>query len=223
MEKKFYIIYKTTCSINNKIYIGQHSTDNLEDDYLGSGTLLKEDIKKFGKQFFKKEVISIFETWEEMDAKEAEIVDIDFVARNDTYNCQLGGFSKKESNFNFLKFAKLGTLTFLNKYRNDKEFKKMCDEKRNKMLADIEVKKRISNSLILRHKEKGHPWDGRRHNKETKAKIGKQNSIKQKGEKNSQYGKHWIYNEDLKMSKSIKKNELSNWLNDGWLKGRKMF
>ena len=43
---EFYLIYKTTNLLNNKIYIGSHRTDNIEDDYLGSGTLLKQAIKK---------------------------------------------------------------------------------------------------------------------------------------------------------------------------------
>ena len=29
MNKKYYIIYKITCLINNKIYIGQHATDDI--------------------------------------------------------------------------------------------------------------------------------------------------------------------------------------------------
>ena len=46
------IIYKTTCLINNKIYIGQHCTD-AEDGYLGSGDLIKKAILKYGKHNFK--------------------------------------------------------------------------------------------------------------------------------------------------------------------------
>ena len=34
-----YIVYRTTCSINNKIYVGVHHTDdpNIFDGYLGRG------------------------------------------------------------------------------------------------------------------------------------------------------------------------------------------
>lgn len=34
-EYKFHIIYKTTNLINGKIYVGLHSTDNVDDGYLG--------------------------------------------------------------------------------------------------------------------------------------------------------------------------------------------
>ena len=47
-----------------------------------------------------------------------------------------------------------------------------------------------------------------------------QNSISQKGELNSQFGSVWIYSLTEKVSKKIKKEELSEWETKGWLKGR---
>ena len=43
------------------------------------------------------------------------------------------------------------------------------------------------------------------------------------GEKNSQYGTCWIYNSILKENKKIKKEFLNNWIEQGWIKGRKYF
>lgn len=88
----YYTIYKTTNLLNNKIYVGLHITDNLEDDYLGSGTLLKRAVNKYGEINFKREILHILNTREEMASKEAEIVNEEFIARTDTYNLALGGF-----------------------------------------------------------------------------------------------------------------------------------
>lgn len=52
-----YIIYITTNLINYKKYIGSHVCENLDDGYLGSGTYLKEDIKKYNKMNFKREIL----------------------------------------------------------------------------------------------------------------------------------------------------------------------
>ena len=37
MSKKYNFVYKTTNLLNNKYYIGVHSTDNLNDGYLELG------------------------------------------------------------------------------------------------------------------------------------------------------------------------------------------
>jgi group I intron endonuclease len=62
------IIYKTTNLINGKIYVGQDSKN--DKNYLGSGVILKKAIKKYGLESFKKEVIDIANTKEELDLKE---------------------------------------------------------------------------------------------------------------------------------------------------------
>lgn len=49
-RRKYHYIYKTTCTITSKFYIGMHSTDNLEDGYVGSGKRLWYSINKHGKE-----------------------------------------------------------------------------------------------------------------------------------------------------------------------------
>ena len=52
-------IYKTTNLINNKIYIGlKTKTPEESTDYLGSGTLLRRAIAKYGKENFRKDILA---------------------------------------------------------------------------------------------------------------------------------------------------------------------
>jgi len=41
MKKLFNYVYITRNLLNNKQYVGDHSTNNLNDDYLGSGSIIK--------------------------------------------------------------------------------------------------------------------------------------------------------------------------------------
>jgi group I intron endonuclease len=79
------IIYVTTNLINNKKYIGKDSNNNPE--YLGSGTLLREAIKKYGKENFKKEILEHCHNDEELHLKESYwIQKYNAVESDDFYN-----------------------------------------------------------------------------------------------------------------------------------------
>ena len=63
--KKFHFVYITTNVIDGKQYIGDHSADNIEDNYKGSGKYLKNAILKYGRQNFKREILEFFPTRKE--------------------------------------------------------------------------------------------------------------------------------------------------------------
>ena len=220
----YYLIYKITNTINNKIYIGKHQTENREDGYMGSGKLLNRAIQKYGIDKFKKEILFECNSLEEMNEKETEIVDDEFVARLDTYNVKLGGqggwdFCNNNSEMQSKK-AKKGW----DKYGKEHPLLKASKQFMENMSEDEyeEYCGKIANSLKIYYLTHKNPFMGKKHTEESKAKIGKANSIKQKGENNNNYGKCWIYNDNLKENKSIKKEDLDKWLENGWKKGRKI-
>lgn len=88
----YYIIYKIINQIDGKLYIGSHKTKDLNDSYMGSGKYLLRAQTKYGIENFTKQILFIFNNAEEMYAKEAEIVNEDFIAEKNTYNVKVGGF-----------------------------------------------------------------------------------------------------------------------------------
>jgi group I intron endonuclease len=90
--KHYYYTYQITNLLDKKIYIGTHKTKNLDDGYMGSGKILNRAIDKYGIENFKKDILEYFDTAEEMFAREKEIVDEEFLLREDVYNIRRGGF-----------------------------------------------------------------------------------------------------------------------------------
>jgi len=221
----FYYLYKITNLLNNKIYIGVHKTKNVNDGYMGSGKKLLIAIKKYGIHNFKKDILEFFHDEKSMYEKEKEYVTEEFLSRKDIYNIRIGGYggfdhinkiATKEDKakagmlgyyasvlsnnryiFNKEDYIK-GREAFKNKRKNDSEFNKQWLEN-NKKARDL------ANSLESIEKRKK-SFDRIDH---------------QKGEKNSQFGTCWIYND--KHNKKIKNDELDSYLKLGYVKGRKCF
>ena len=82
------IIYKTTNLISGKFYIGKDKYNN--ENYIGSGKILKNAIYKYGKENFTKEIIEFCNNYEELNEK--EIFWIDFTSATENgYNIATGG------------------------------------------------------------------------------------------------------------------------------------
>lgn len=91
---KFFTIYITTNKINGKVYVDQHKVKSLfaRDNYLGSGKKLKLAIKKYGKENFSKEIITIVMTQSEADALESYYIEkYDSTNPEKGYNILKGG------------------------------------------------------------------------------------------------------------------------------------
>jgi hypothetical protein len=216
----YYTIYKVTNKINGKTYIGSHKTKDLNDNYMGSGKYLKHAIEKHGIENFTKEILYVFDTPELMYAKEAELVNENFLSECNTYNLKVGGFG----GFDFINSTSKNLYGLNGKTPNVKEDfargKNTQKEKRKNLEYVASIKEKQSNSIKKLY-ENGYtnPFKGKQHKEETKIKIGEKSSVSQKGEKNSQFGKRWIHSLCLKQSKKIGKNDP---LPDGWQEGRKI-
>ena len=53
-----YYVYKTTCLIDDSVYIGVHKSFDIENDpYFGSGLLISRYIKRYGKNCFVRTIL----------------------------------------------------------------------------------------------------------------------------------------------------------------------
>lgn len=101
-----YIVYLTENIINHKIYIGVHETDTpyTFDGYLGNGVYVNSPktyqicktafqcaVTKYGPKSFYRKTLKVFNKLEDALDLEAWLVNIEFIARTDTYNIALGG------------------------------------------------------------------------------------------------------------------------------------
>ena len=155
----FYTVYKITNIINNKIYIGKHQTLDLEDNYFGSGKALKDAVKKYGKDFFVKEILFIFDNEKDMNLKEKELITEEFILRKDTYNMGIGGE---------------GGPHFKNKTHSSAT-KQIIKQKRKLQIITEQTKQKISINNKLTNKSRGEKVSlalkGKPKSEETKRKI----------------------------------------------------
>lgn len=90
-RRKHHIIYKTTCIPTGRYYVGLHSTDDLNDSYLGSGLRLLRSVKKYGAGAHQREILEILPTREAASNREKELITEEMRADPECLNCGAGG------------------------------------------------------------------------------------------------------------------------------------
>lgn len=146
------IIYKTINLINNKIYVGQDTRNNPK--YLGSGNLLKNAIKKYGIENFKKEIL------------EDDIDDINILNEKEIYWIKKLN-SKRPNGYN-LTDGGCGNLGYewTDEQRKTLSEAMLNSDSHKQIMESVEYKQKMSNA------NKGH-----KHSKKTKILISKNRKL----------------------------------------------
>jgi hypothetical protein len=208
-KRKYHYIYKILCNVTNRYYIGMHSTDNLDDEYFGSGKRLWFSIQYHGKENHTKEIIEFLPSRKLLKEREEQIVNKKILDDDLCMNLKIGGeggFINDTHKENFFK----GQRKYLDGLRFDNEkFKNHC-----LTFENIKKASRLNGKLIT-NIQNNYNWLGKKHTEETKHKMRKSKNV---GESNSQYGTCWITKDCV--NKKIKKEDLNSFINDEWVKGR---
>lgn len=207
-RKQHHYIYKTTCQVTGRYYIGMHSTSNLEDGYMGSGRRLRYSLKKYGKENHKVEILEFLPDRESLAKRESEIVNEQFLNDEFSMNMKAGGegggrlWSKEHAE----KFHKAG---------GKKVFQLLNKRHVEKLKTDKTYKKKVSDSLKKTAMDSDtFGFSGRKHSEETKEKMSKKAKLRV-GPNNSQFGTQWITDGSKNM-----KIQKSSPIPNGWKKGR---
>jgi hypothetical protein len=207
-RRKYHIIYKTTCLITKRFYIGMHSTDNLEDGYLGSGKRLWYSLKKHGRENHVCEVLEVLPNRKDLAVREMEIVNDELLEKDLCMNLKVGGEGggmiwSKEHRDSLTK----GSKEYMKNVWKDEEYRKRASAQNS-----INVKKNHADGRM-----KYDNFKGKKHSEETILKMKESKRGHGIGSTNSQFGKCWITN-DIE-SKKITKGDA---IPEGWRLGRKI-
>lgn len=211
-RRKYHYIYKTTCSITGKFYIGMHSTDDLNDGYVGSGKILWHSIRKHGKENHHTEILEYLQSREELKLREAQLVNHELLNNSLCINLKLGGeggweYHNKDSAY---KQARVNGAIAANKSESKR---KKASESGTKVWK-------------ARHAAGLHDYatfTGKKHTEDTVKRMKEAKVGTGIGDANSQFGTCWIYSIELQLSQKVQKEFLQSYLDDGWIKGRKIF
>lgn len=197
--KKHYI-YMTTNNITGMKYIGKHYGE-LDDSYLGSGTILKRAIEKYGKQNFTKSILFISNDDQENNEKEKYFIALYNATTNPMfYNIHEGGTGgnttagyteeQKEQLKLKLKILNSGEKNGMYGKHHTEETKALLSYwaefiRDNSVYRTEDFKKKMSD---LTSGEKNGMY-GKHHTEESKKKMSINSKGKTSGEKNGMYGK----------------------------------
>ena len=197
---KQHYIYLTTNNLTGMKYIGKHYGE-LDDSYLGSGKLLKQDILKYGKENFIKSILYISQDDLENSEKEKQFIALYNAVSNPLfYNIHEGGsggnttagYSIEE------KEALKRKLSEINRGKNNGMYGKKHTEQTKAFLsywAEFERDNSCYRTEEFRKKMSqissgsNNGMYGKKHTEASKQKMSINSKGKTVGEKNGMYGR----------------------------------
>lgn len=157
-------IYETTNLTNNKKYIGCKKSDKfLGNKYLGSGTLIKRAITKYGKDNFSVRLIEECNSYEELADKEIYYINYYNAVKDDNYyNLSVGseckkGYATRGSRRNE-EFKRQASIRNKGKvFGNEESHRKMRETLRNKVwVTNNKEEKYINKEEVAEYENKGY-------------------------------------------------------------------
>jgi hypothetical protein len=180
-----------------------HTTNDLNDGYVGSGKQLWYSIKKYGKENFKCEILEMLPDRSSLKKRKKELVNEELLKDNLCMNLVYGGggwpSNGQAIGGDKFKAAQL----YWEKPENKEKLKKRVSDNNKKLWAE---------GKMIHFK---YDWTGRKHKPETIEKIKLSRKGQGMGETNSQFGSQWITN-----GEQNKKIKMMGIVPSGWKLGR---
>jgi hypothetical protein len=214
-KRKYHYIYKIT-RFDGKYYIGMHSTDDLEDGYFGSGKLISRSMKKYGAEKHSKEILEFLDSRISLKTRERELVNEEILDDPLCMNLKLGGDGGWDASIARKNWQNPEYAAKISKAVSAINRKRYEDPAARQKLSEIMKLERAKDLSRFKPKK---DWTGLKHTEETKLKMRNSHKGLQDGEKNSQFGSCWV-TDGVKPIK-IKKDKLSEYLENGYSRGRK--
>jgi len=138
-------VYKIVNKFTGEYYIGVHSTDNLNDGYMGSGIALKEEYKIYGLSYFKKEILHYCKTRAEALKIESDLVNPSTISDINCLNLTSGGGGYPMMRHEFA--PNLGSIK--KKDRTDPNFFYKIHIDHQQLLKDFEIAKANNHRIAI--------------------------------------------------------------------------
>lgn len=146
MHHQYHILYKTTCIVTSHYYVGMHSTNDLNDGYSGSGRILLNSIRKYGRENHIVDVLEHCQNREELTLRENVTVDDKMLADPLCMNLVRGGNTMPhEYNRNPVS-AKLQAIS-LSRYFEEHANRDSLSKSVNRSYKRAEVRARVAKKL----------------------------------------------------------------------------